>query len=165
MTRMYRLTTLQRPCCLPIGKELTGGLGASGIQEIGEKAAQESKEESDGRLKMDMVFITRDGRRAREQVQPDRRRAFQSMNIYRRGSDHSLRVRRKKKRPLLRRNQKLETTLIRSSFRTNTCSGRGEQHSDEQAFLMADGLVHGSAGISERLPTESTSTSRTSERS
>jgi len=30
---------------LPIGKELTGGLGAGGIPEIGEKAAQESKEE------------------------------------------------------------------------------------------------------------------------
>ena len=30
---------------LPIGKELTGGLGAGGIPEMGEKAAEESREE------------------------------------------------------------------------------------------------------------------------
>ena len=30
---------------LPLGKELTGGLGAGGIPEVGEKAAQESREE------------------------------------------------------------------------------------------------------------------------
>lgn len=44
---------------LPIGKELTGGLGAGGIPEMGEKAAVESKEEIAGILKdTDMVFIT-----------------------------------------------------------------------------------------------------------
>jgi cell division protein FtsZ len=44
---------------LPIGKELTGGLGAGGIPEIGEKAAQESKEEIRREIEdADMVFIT-----------------------------------------------------------------------------------------------------------
>jgi len=44
---------------LPIGKELTGGLGAGGIPEIGEKAAQESKEEIKREIEdADMVFIT-----------------------------------------------------------------------------------------------------------
>lgn len=44
---------------LPIGKELTGGLGAGGIPEMGEKAAQESKEEIRKLLVgTDMVFIT-----------------------------------------------------------------------------------------------------------
>ena len=44
---------------LPIGKELTGGLGAGGIPEIGEKAAQESKEDIRREIEdADMVFIT-----------------------------------------------------------------------------------------------------------
>ncbi len=44
---------------LPIGKELTGGLGAGGIPEMGEKAAEESKEEIKKLLHgTDMVFIT-----------------------------------------------------------------------------------------------------------
>lgn len=44
---------------LPIGKELTGGLGAGGIPEMGEKAAQESKEDIKKLLEgTDMVFIT-----------------------------------------------------------------------------------------------------------
>lgn len=44
---------------IPIGKELTGGLGAGGQPEIGEKAAQESKEEIRQALEnADMVFIT-----------------------------------------------------------------------------------------------------------
>lgn len=44
---------------LPIGKELTGGLGAGGIPEVGEKAAQESKEEIKREIEdADMVFIT-----------------------------------------------------------------------------------------------------------
>jgi cell division protein FtsZ len=44
---------------MPIGKELTGGLGAGGIPEVGEKAAVESKDEIKELLKgTDMVFIT-----------------------------------------------------------------------------------------------------------
>ncbi|NCB01789.1 MAG: cell division protein FtsZ [Spirochaetia bacterium] len=44
---------------LPLGKQLTGGLGAGGIPEVGEKAAIESKEEIKALLTgTDMVFIT-----------------------------------------------------------------------------------------------------------
>ena len=44
---------------IAIGKELTGGLGAGGQPEIGEKAAQESKEGIKKELEnADMVFIT-----------------------------------------------------------------------------------------------------------
>ncbi len=44
---------------LPIGKELTGGLGAGGMPEMGEKAAEESREEIRKLLEgTDMVFIT-----------------------------------------------------------------------------------------------------------
>ncbi len=44
---------------IAIGKELTGGLGAGGVPEIGEKAAVESKEEIKAELEnTDMVFIT-----------------------------------------------------------------------------------------------------------
>lgn len=44
---------------IPIGKELTGGLGAGGIPEMGQKAAEESKDEIRGLLEgTDMVFIT-----------------------------------------------------------------------------------------------------------
>ncbi len=44
---------------MPIGKELTGGLGAGGVPEIGEKAAIESKDEIKELLEdTDMVFIT-----------------------------------------------------------------------------------------------------------
>lgn len=44
---------------LPIGKEVTGGLGAGGIPEMGQKAAEESKEEIKKLLQgTDMVFIT-----------------------------------------------------------------------------------------------------------
>ena len=44
---------------IAIGKELTGGLGAGGQPEIGETAAQESKEEIKKELEnADMVFIT-----------------------------------------------------------------------------------------------------------
>lgn len=44
---------------LPLGKQLTGGLGAGGIPEVGEKAAQESREEIKALLEgTDMVFIT-----------------------------------------------------------------------------------------------------------
>ena len=44
---------------IAIGKELTGGLGAGSQPEVGEKAAQESKEEIKKELEnADMVFIT-----------------------------------------------------------------------------------------------------------
>ncbi|MBN2051579.1 MAG: cell division protein FtsZ [Spirochaetales bacterium] len=44
---------------LPIGTRLTGGLGAGGIPEIGEKAAMENAEEIKNALKgADMVFVT-----------------------------------------------------------------------------------------------------------
>ncbi len=44
---------------VPIGSKLTGGLGAGGIPEIGEQAAQESTEEIKEIIKdTDMVFIT-----------------------------------------------------------------------------------------------------------
>lgn len=44
---------------IPIGKELTGGLGAGGVPDVGEKAAVESKEELKELLEgTDMVFIT-----------------------------------------------------------------------------------------------------------
>ena len=44
---------------IAIGKELTGGLGAGGQPEVGEKAAQESKDEIKKELEnADMVFIT-----------------------------------------------------------------------------------------------------------
>lgn len=44
---------------IPIGKELTGGLGAGGIPEMGQKSAEESKDEIHNLLEgTDMVFIT-----------------------------------------------------------------------------------------------------------
>ena len=44
---------------IAIGKELTGGLGAGGQPDVGEKAAIESKEEIKAELEnTDMVFIT-----------------------------------------------------------------------------------------------------------
>lgn len=44
---------------MPLGKQLTGGLGAGGVPEVGEQAAQESKEEIKELLNgTDMVFIT-----------------------------------------------------------------------------------------------------------
>lgn len=44
---------------LPLGRELTGGLGAGGIPEVGEKAAEESRDEVKQLLSgTDMVFIT-----------------------------------------------------------------------------------------------------------
>ncbi len=44
---------------MPLGKQLTGGLGAGGIPDVGEKAAQESREDIKKLLTgTDMVFIT-----------------------------------------------------------------------------------------------------------
>ncbi|MDD3823804.1 MAG: cell division protein FtsZ [Sphaerochaetaceae bacterium] len=44
---------------MPLGRQLTGGLGAGGVPDVGEKAAQESREEIKKLLAgTDMVFIT-----------------------------------------------------------------------------------------------------------
>ncbi|MDD3366023.1 MAG: cell division protein FtsZ [Sphaerochaetaceae bacterium] len=44
---------------MPLGRQLTGGLGAGGLPDVGEKAAQESREEIKKLLMgTDMVFIT-----------------------------------------------------------------------------------------------------------
>ncbi len=44
---------------MPLGRELTGGLGAGGVPDVGEQAAQESREEVKNFLNgTDMVFIT-----------------------------------------------------------------------------------------------------------
>jgi cell division protein FtsZ len=44
---------------IPLGTKLTGGLGAGGVPDVGEKAAQEDKEELQNVLRgADMVFIT-----------------------------------------------------------------------------------------------------------
>ena len=44
---------------IPLGSKLTGGLGAGGVPDVGEKAAMEDKEMIQGILKgADMVFIT-----------------------------------------------------------------------------------------------------------
>ncbi len=44
---------------MPLGRELTGGLGAGGVPDVGEQAAQESREEIKKLLAgTDMVFIT-----------------------------------------------------------------------------------------------------------
>ena len=58
-TDMQALQRSNAQIRIPIGKELTGGLGAGGIPEVGEKAAQESKEDIRREIEnADMVFIT-----------------------------------------------------------------------------------------------------------
>jgi len=58
-TDMQALQRSNAQVRLPLGKELTGGLGAGGIPEVGEKAAQESKEDIKKEMEnADMVFIT-----------------------------------------------------------------------------------------------------------
>jgi cell division protein FtsZ len=58
-TDMQALQRSNAQVRIPLGKELTGGLGAGGMPEIGEKAAQESKEDIKKELdNADMVFIT-----------------------------------------------------------------------------------------------------------
>ena len=58
-TDMQALQRSNAQVRIPIGKELTGGLGAGGIPEVGEKAAQESKEDIRREIEnADMVFIT-----------------------------------------------------------------------------------------------------------
>jgi cell division protein FtsZ len=53
---------------MPLGSKLTGGLGAGGIPEIGEKAAQEDRNEIEELLEgADMVFVhCRNGGRNRD---------------------------------------------------------------------------------------------------
>ncbi len=58
-TDMQALQRSNAQTRLPIGRQLTGGLGAGGVPEVGEKAAQESKEEIRREVESaDMVFIT-----------------------------------------------------------------------------------------------------------
>ncbi len=58
-TDMQALQRSNAQLRIPIGKELTGGLGAGGMPEMGQKAAEESKDEIKNLLDgTDMVFIT-----------------------------------------------------------------------------------------------------------
>lgn len=58
-TDLQALQTSQAETRLPLGSEVTGGLGAGGKPEIGEKAALEDKEAIRGLLEgADMVFVT-----------------------------------------------------------------------------------------------------------
>ncbi len=58
-TDMQALQRSNAQIRIPIGKDLTGGLGAGGVPEVGEKAAQESKEDIRREIEnADMVFIT-----------------------------------------------------------------------------------------------------------
>ena len=58
-TDMQALQRSNAQLRIPIGKELTGGLGAGGMPEMGQKAAEESKDEIRKLLEgTDMVFIT-----------------------------------------------------------------------------------------------------------
>ncbi|MBN1799260.1 MAG: cell division protein FtsZ [Spirochaetales bacterium] len=58
-TDIQALHTSKAEIKIPIGSKLTGGLGAGGIPEIGEKAALENQEELKQILKgSDMLFIT-----------------------------------------------------------------------------------------------------------
>lgn len=58
-TDMQALQRANAKAKLPIGSQLTGGLGAGGVPDVGEKAAEESREEIKNALQgADMVFIT-----------------------------------------------------------------------------------------------------------
>lgn len=58
-TDKQALLVSKATCKIQIGEKLTKGLGAGASPEIGEKAAQESKDEIEGAIKgADMVFIT-----------------------------------------------------------------------------------------------------------
>ncbi len=58
-TDMQALKLSKAQVKLPIGSKLTGGLGAGGVPEVGEKAAQENREDIENVLRgADMVFIT-----------------------------------------------------------------------------------------------------------
>lgn len=58
-TDRQALNRSQADTKLPLGKKLTGGLGAGGVPEVGENAADESREDLENALRgADMVFIT-----------------------------------------------------------------------------------------------------------
>jgi cell division protein FtsZ len=58
-TDKQHLKTCKAPTCIQIGEKLTKGLGAGAQPEIGEKAAEESREELTELIKgSDMVFVT-----------------------------------------------------------------------------------------------------------
>ncbi len=58
-TDMQALKLSKAQTKLPIGSKLTGGLGAGGVPETGEKAAQENRDDIENILRgADMVFIT-----------------------------------------------------------------------------------------------------------
>lgn len=58
-TDVQALQRSNAPIRVPLGRKLTGGLGAGGMPDVGEKAAQESREEIKKLLAgTDMVFIT-----------------------------------------------------------------------------------------------------------
>lgn len=58
-TDKQHLKTCKAPTCIQIGEKLTKGLGAGAQPEIGEKAAEENREELTDLIKgADMVFVT-----------------------------------------------------------------------------------------------------------
>lgn len=58
-TDKQHLKTCKAPTCVQIGEKLTKGLGAGAQPEVGEKAAEESREELTELIKgSDMVFVT-----------------------------------------------------------------------------------------------------------
>ncbi len=58
-TDKQHLLNCKAPTCIQIGEKLTKGLGAGAQPEIGEKAAEESKEELTNLIKdVDMLFVT-----------------------------------------------------------------------------------------------------------
>lgn len=58
-TDKQHLKTCKAPVCIQIGEKLTKGLGAGAKPEVGEKAAQESRDELEEMIKgADMVFVT-----------------------------------------------------------------------------------------------------------
>ena len=137
---------------LPIGKELTGGLGAGGIPEIGEKAAQESKEEIKREIEdADMVFITAGmGGGTGTGAAPIVAELSKSMNILTVAVVTTpFAFEGKKKLTLAQAGiEKLRSMSIRSSlFPTNTCFGswRTTPRSKQGVSDGGRGFVHGSA--------------------
>ena len=57
-TDKQHLMNCKAPTCIQIGEKLTKGLGAGAQPEIGEKAAEESREELTNLIKdVDMLFV------------------------------------------------------------------------------------------------------------
>jgi cell division protein FtsZ len=58
-TDLQALSSSQAPTRIPLGRQITGGLGAGGKPEVGEQAAEEDRETIQNVLKgSDMVFVT-----------------------------------------------------------------------------------------------------------